>query len=138
MGSHKGTKSCFVFLLFLFVQFLQVSAANNFTCVDYPIIKPSEVVHPYMLGETLINITTYTQPDKAGNTGLYSFLNLHENENTSVVAAKTLIYQKGGGSITFLQHGGTRDISFIFKGNSYSIDPNRMFTWPGKTRNKDL
>ena len=108
-----------------------VISQGNFTCVDYPVVKPSEVVHPYTLGDTPLNITTYTQPDEAGNVGLYSFINLHENENTSVVAAKALIYQKGGGSITFLQHGGTRDVQFTYKGVAYSIDPNRMFTYPG-------
>merc|ERR1712137_198247 len=112
-----------------------IAGQSNFTCINYPVIKPTEVVHKYMLGETQVNVTTYTQPDSAGNIGLYSFINLHENENTSVVAAKTLIYQKGGGSITFLQHGGTRDINFVFKGENYSIDPNRMFTYPGLEAN---
>ena len=80
-----------------------------------------------------MNVTTYTQPTASGEEGLFSFLNLHENENTSVVAAKALIYQKGGGSITFLQHGLplTRDITFQYNGVSYTIDPNRMFTMPG-------
>ena len=104
---------------------------DNFTCIPYPVVMPSEVIHPYTLGETQINITTYTQPASDGSVGLYSFINLHENENTSVVAAKTLIYQKGGGSITFLEHGGTRDIYFVFNGVNYSIDPNRMFTMEG-------
>jgi hypothetical protein len=105
-------------------------------CVPDTLYIPSETNYPYLLGETMINITVYTQPNRKQNSGsevpTYSFINLHENENTSVVAAKTLIYQKGGGSIVFLQHGGTRDITFEFQGTSYTIDPNRMFTWAGK------
>lgn len=104
-------------------------------CVQDPVVLPSEVNLAYQLGDTWMNITTYTQPNADGQTGLYSFINLHQNENTSVVAAKTLIYQKGGGSIVFLQHGGTRDVEFTFQGNYYSIDPNRMFTWAGLEAN---
>ena len=121
-----------VFVFLVSLSFIEVSG-QNFTCINYPIVLPTEVIHPYLLGETYVNVTTYTQPSSNGDTGLYSFINLHENENTSVVAAKTLIYQKGGGSITFLQHGGTRDISFVFNGQDYSIDPNRMFTYPGRS-----
>jgi len=109
--------------------------AGAWACVSDPVVLPSEVNLAYQLGDTWMNITTYTQPNAEGQTGLYSFINLHQNENTSVVAAKTLIYQKGGGSIVFLQHGGTRDVEFTYNGVAYSIDPNRMFTWPGLEAN---
>ena len=116
-------------LLCAILFFWGVTAFNS-TCVVDELHLPSEVQYPYTLGDNQINITVYTQPSRGGNQ-YYSFINLHENENTSVVAAKTLIYQKGGGSIVFLQHGGTRDIYFTYKGVNYTIDPNRMFTWEG-------
>jgi len=121
--------------------FASVAYANEFEkeCIPDPLYMPTEVNYPYILGSTMINITVYTQPSRKQSQHLaipsYSFINLHENENTSVVAAKTLIYQKGGGSIVFLQHGGTRDITFEFHGKTYSIDPNRMFTWAGLEAN---
>eukprot|EP01094_Clydonella_sp_ATCC50884_P027136 TRINITY_DN7673_c1_g1_i1.p1 TRINITY_DN7673_c1_g1~~TRINITY_DN7673_c1_g1_i1.p1 ORF type:complete len:415 (+),score=107.42 TRINITY_DN7673_c1_g1_i1:134-1246(+) len=97
---------------------------------DQAVQVPTQVAHPYVLGDTKLNITVYTQPGKDGAIR-YRFLNLHENENTSVVAAKSLLYQKGGGSIVFLQHGGQRQVSFRYSGASYSFDPNRMFTSEG-------
>ena len=117
-------------LLTVFVLAFSITCFG-FTCVPFPVVKPTETKVPYQLGSLEVNITTYTQPNANGESGLYSFINLHENENTSVVAAKTLIYQKGGGSIVFLQHGGTRNLYFTYKGVNYSIDPNRMFTYPG-------
>jgi hypothetical protein len=59
-----------------------------------------------------------------------AFLNLHENENTSVVAARSFLYVNGGSLVKFA-NGPNRLISFKLSGKTYSFDPNRMFTPEG-------
>jgi len=56
-----------------------------------------------------------------------TYIALHDNENTAVTAAKSIIASHGGRLIE-LSHGGGRNITFTLKGKSYSFDPNRMFT----------
>lgn len=46
------------------------------------------------LGETAVNISVLASPSSGGEA--LHFLNLHQNENTSVVAAKVLLYYYGG------------------------------------------
>lgn len=59
-----------------------------------------------------------------------SFVNLHDDENTSVEAG--LIYiSKYGGSLLQLQHSGKRRINFMFNNRASSFDPNRIFTPEG-------
>ena len=74
-----------------------------------------------------------------------TFINLHENENTSVVAAKAFSFLQGG-RVVKLQHGDplahhldSRRITFSLprslsptRSTVYSIDPNRMFTAKGR------
>jgi hypothetical protein len=132
------------------------------------------------LGETAVNISVFAAPvptsSGAARAALH-FLNVHQNENTSVVAAKVLLYYYGGycrpsascflrsffvfvlfinsdtrhathttyyrttlttplhthhrtrhRSITLLEHGGERLVSFKLEGTVYTFDPNRMFT----------
>ncbi len=79
----------------------------------------------YQLGDTICNITLY---ERAGDMSFVSFINLHANENTSVVAARSLIYLNGG-RLVYLRHGNnSRLITFSLEGSEYTFDPNRMFT----------
>jgi hypothetical protein len=60
-----------------------------------------------------------------------TFVNLHENEQTSIDALKkhsqdTLI------TYTYLEHGGERRVSFTIGQENYNFDPNRMFTKKGR------
>lgn len=91
---------------------------------------PTKSVYPFLLGETAVNISVFAAPvptsSGAARAALH-FLNVHQNENTSVVAAKVLLYFYGG-SITLLEHGGERLVSFKLEGTVYTFDPNRMFT----------
>jgi len=77
-----------------------------------------------MLGETQVNVTIESRQGPLSNV---AFLNVHENENTSVVAVRTMQYYYGG-SLTRIVHGGTRTVSFLLNGVNYTFDPNRMFT----------
>merc|ERR1711879_510583 len=114
---------------FAAVLVLCVGAVAGDVCHE-PVELPTLTIHPFMLGDTKVNISVYMQPGREGQLN-YQFLNLHENENTSVVAAKALLYQKGGGSIVYLQHGGERMITFMLNKVAYTFDPNRMFTPEG-------
>lgn len=79
----------------------------------------------YMVGETPVQIAT----TRFGGGG-HTFVALHENESTSVSAAKTVLRDKGG-VLVELKHGGGRDLRFRYKGKAYTVDPNRIFTDAG-------
>ncbi len=89
----------------------------------------------YKVGDTTVHIVV-------SGSGGYTMVALHENESTSVQAAKKVIRQSGG-RLVELQHSKImdedaalkRNVSFTFKGKSYTFDPNRMFTDLGIKRN---
>ena len=65
------------------------------------------------------------------------FLNLHENESTSVIAAKDYLKNRNGYFMA-IKHNGNRNLSFVLKGTRYQFDPNRMFTKEGRIANLKL
>ena len=112
-------------MLFLFLLVVAVAAAA--TAID---VGPDQVM-TVSIGETDVNITRYA-PSLGENGGApMSFLNLHQNENTSVVAARVVLMDPTGGSVTRLEHGGARYVSFELDGMAFTFDPNRMFTRAG-------
>jgi hypothetical protein len=58
------------------------------------------------------------------------YFNMHDNENTSVEAARRVIAQHGG-TLVELRSNGERLISFRLSGEVYTADPNRIFTDAG-------
>ncbi|MCP4458472.1 MAG: hypothetical protein GY816_10690 [Cytophagales bacterium] len=56
-----------------------------------------------------------------------TFINLHDDENTSVKAAFKVLDSLGGRLIE-LRHLGERNIKFNLNSTAYEFDPNRMFT----------
>lgn len=83
------------------------------------------------LGDSIISITKETFTTQLTTPSIqYSFLNLHENENTSVVSARSFLYSNGGNLVKF-NHGHSRLVSFSLNKTTYSFDPNRMFTSEG-------
>ena len=71
----------------------------------------------------------------ADPTSIHNDRQLHSNENTSVVAARALLYYNGG-RLTRIDHNppgelATRDVTFTLNNVSYTFDPNRMFTPTG-------
>ena len=76
----------------------------------------------YYVGERQIRVVA---SEKEGRKIL--FLNVHDNENTSVQAVEVLLRDVGGKLIQ-LQHTGDRNISFGLDGKPYVVDPNRIFT----------
>jgi hypothetical protein len=59
-----------------------------------------------------------------------TYLNLHDDENTSVRAALDVI-RRHGGRVMELKHSGARNVTFDLDGIEYEFDPNRMFNIHG-------
>jgi len=58
------------------------------------------------------------------------YFNMHDDENTSVQAARRII-DIYGGKLVELKHSGRREVSFNLNGKMYHFDPNRIFTKKG-------
>lgn len=93
-------------------------------------VQPLEVSRTaYQVGFNTIEIVE----SRASGSELV-FLNLHDDENTSVDAALEVISRKGG-RLVELQHSGFRLINFDLDDiATFTVDPNRIFTEEG-TRN---
>jgi len=85
-------------------------------------------INEYSLGSLKIKVQTvcFNQCDTN-----ITFINVHENEATSVEAAKQFLKDHGGNLIT-LKHSGNRNLSFSLKNKVFSVDPNRMYTDSGR------
>lgn len=87
-------------------------------------------VFPTPLGDSTINITRETFSAIDPSSLQLAFLNLHENENTSVVAVRTFLYMNGG-VLVKLNKGNSRLVSFYIDNKKYTFDPNRIYTPEG-------
>ena len=96
-----------------------------------PAKKISTTQIPLQLGESQVDLILH----ESSAEGL-TYLNLHDNENTSVRAALGIIKQHGG-QVFELKHSGTRNISFMLDGTEYVFDPNRMFSDDGANASLD-
>jgi hypothetical protein len=77
---------------------------------------------PFQIGSTTVHAHLF-QRDQPGPT----YLNVHEDENTSVIAGKKILAQTGGRLIE-LVHSGKRQVAFELDGQTYRFDPNRIFS----------
>ncbi len=82
-------------------------------------------VRSIRLGETEISVATMEKPGSR-----FVYVNLHANENTSVLAGQDVL-KRSGGRLVKLRHTGQRDLSFTVGGQAYRVDPNRIFTQLG-------
>ena len=57
-------------------------------------------------------------------------INVHDDENTSVLAGKVIVKESGGRLIE-LVHSGKRFVEFKLDGQMYRFDPNRIFSDEG-------
>lgn len=78
------------------------------------------------LGDTLMHLVISGERNSPVH-----FLNLHDDENTSVEAALIVMKEKGG-RMTELRHSGERLVKFTSGNREYQFDPNRMFTPEGR------
>lgn len=65
------------------------------------------------------------------------FVNLHDDEQTSVNATRSIL-EKEGGQLLRIENGEKRFIRFRVNGKFYSFDPNGMFTPDGVERSLRL
>ena len=89
---------------------------------------PKTTVQQTRLGETDIAVAT---TEKAG--ARFVYVNLHDDENTSVEAVRDVVKNLGG-RLVELRHTGRRLITFKLDASDYRVDPNRIFTLPACVR----
>lgn len=77
---------------------------------------------PFQIGNTTVHAHVF-QSEMPGPT----YLNVHDDENTSVIAGKKILAQTGGRLIE-LVHSGKRHVAFELDGQTYRFDPNRIFS----------
>jgi hypothetical protein len=82
-----------------------------------------EKVYHYILGSTQVGV----QVSHFGDRKNVVMLNLHDDEITSVEAARNVL-QQSGGVLVSINNNYERLVSFTLKGKTYQFDPNRMFT----------
>ena len=80
---------------------------------------------PLRLGEATVDVVISERPGSK-----YVFCNLHDDENTAVEAGLVAL-RRSGGRLVELQHGGRRDITFRLDGETFAVNPNRIFTTEG-------
>ena len=80
---------------------------------------------PFILGDTNVHALVY-QHGRPSPT----FINVHDDENTSVEAGKAVIDETSGRLIE-LAHSGKRHLRFQLEGEDYAVDPNRIFSDAG-------
>ena len=100
------------------------SAETNFD------LLPAETVK-MTVGETEITAVIHK-----GKTAKPLFFNMHDDENTSVDAAKKFA-AKVDGKVIEIKHDGSRLIKFALKNKQFTIDPNRIFTSVGIKKTLD-
>lgn len=92
----------------------------------------SHVTHTFLLEEEKVWVNIY----EGRGPGL-TFVNLHDNENTSAEAAKVHI-SRHGGRLVELVHGRGRAVVIRRNGVLHYFDPNRMFTENGLRQSLDF
>jgi len=99
-------------------------AVDNLT--SRPVFIPAEKKFYYSIGESKIPV----QVLQYGDVKNIVCINLHDNEGTSVQAAKSILEEKGGTLIRIDNHR-QRLVRFRLKGITYNFDPNRIFSRTG-------
>ncbi|MDP3990653.1 MAG: hypothetical protein Q8Q01_05635 [archaeon] len=77
------------------------------------------------LGDSIVSLIISQKGDSK-----ITYINLHENETTSVTVGKKII-EKYGGCLIEVKAQGQRLISFSLEGKEYQFDPNRIFSDEG-------
>lgn len=95
-----------------------------FTCIEKHDVSN---VTRYSIGETKVSVVEKRcYPCDQG----IVFINVHDNETTSVKAAEQYLNEIGGRIIN-IENNGERLINFSYKGESFTFDPNRIYTSEG-------
>lgn len=101
-----------------FLQIHKTAAFNSINITERTIF--------YKLAENIVPIKIQQY---GGRTDMV-FINLHDDELTSVDAAKRIL-EAGGGMLIEIENNSQRNIRFKLGRQFYKIDPNRMFSKEG-------
>ena len=94
---------------------------DELTSEEAGVVSTSET---FSIGDRLVGLSIYKRK------GNITLINVHDNENTSVQAAK-LVIDSLGGTLMQLRHTGERNIQFKHEGRAYQFDTNSIFTDKG-------
>ena len=119
----------FLFALFICFNAWSQPADSSAMIFSSSFYIPMENTVYYQLGDTRIPIRV----SQYGNQQQVLYLNLHDNEFTSVEAAKALLEQQGG-TLVRIENRRQRMIIFRLRGKKFIIDPNRIFSREGIIR----
>ncbi|NNE67677.1 MAG: hypothetical protein HKN33_14030 [Pyrinomonadaceae bacterium] len=92
------------------------------------------LILPLMDTEITVNKYQHTEDKKSG----LIFIVLHHNEQTGLRVTKQIVKERGGVlyEVVSTRNGRpVRDLYFKHNGSEYAIDPNRLFTSAGITKN---
>lgn len=98
--------------------------ANNISVTEKTIF--------YKLAENTVSIKVLQYGERKD----VVFISLHDDESTSVDAAKKLL-QEHGGLLIEIENNAQRNIRFRLGQNSYKVDPNRIFAKEGIKKSLD-
>jgi len=104
-------------VLFCSAMFMPSCSGSGQDCVS-----SGEV---YRIGDREIEVVEHSCGEKGP-----TIFNMHDDENTSVKAALEVI-RKRGGRLIELRHTGERLVTFRIGSETYTVDPNRIFTDEG-------
>lgn len=99
------------------------------SCRTLSIQKPEEKETVLFCGESSIVCVSHI----GDQTPKLTFLNVHEDEQTSIEALKSFALENPI-NYCYFRHTGERRIAFTLNDSIYSIDPNRMFTDEGRRK----
>lgn len=111
---------------FLIALLLVLNACVAQTGNDDAVIIPSVKSHFYDLGNRKIEVKIF----KYGDASNIVYVNMHDDEKTSIAATMRLL-EKQGGQFIKIENTGLRNISFKQNDFTYTFDPNRMFSRTG-------
>ena len=94
--------------------------------VNPAVFTPAEKTITHKLGDKIISCKVI----QYGQSFNICCINLHSDEITAVLAARSVLEQSGGILIK-IENNSKRNISFPFNGVVYSFDPNRIFSQKG-------
>jgi hypothetical protein len=105
---------------------LQAQPLSEVNLASNAFYIPAEKTILYKLGDKTVPLSI----SRYGNSAAIVCINLHDNEFTSVQAARSVLEQKGGLLIK-IENNRQRVIRFRMRGKTYAFDPNRIFSRTG-------
>src|SRR5690242_10701475 len=106
-----------LFLLFLIIFPTLIRSQDSVYLSSYAVGETNVFIHAK-------NFSTQGQE--------VTFINLHDNEQTSVKAAENYLEACGGGTLVRIANQQERFINICLSGQEYRFDPNRIYSASGR------